>query len=71
MYAFAQSYDSVHLKADVELGGTDQLFNLNVGRDLMPAFGLGAAAATMVGQSLGAKLPDRVRPGRPPLPQPP
>ena len=28
------------LKADVELGGTDQLFNLNVGRDLMPAFDL-------------------------------
>ena len=28
------------LKADVELGGTDQLFNLNVGRDIMPAFGL-------------------------------
>ena len=27
-------------KADVELGGTDQLFNLNVGRDIMPAFGL-------------------------------
>jgi tyrosyl-tRNA synthetase len=28
------------LKADVELGGTDQLFNLNVGRDIMPAYGL-------------------------------
>ena len=28
------------LNADVELGGTDQLFNLNVGRDLMPAFDL-------------------------------
>ena len=27
-------------KADVELGGTDQLFNLNVGRDIMPAYGL-------------------------------
>ena len=33
-------YDSVVLNADVELGGTDQLFNLNVGRDLMPAFDL-------------------------------
>ena len=31
------------LKADVELGGTDQLFNLNVGRDIMPAYGLRAA----------------------------
>jgi tyrosyl-tRNA synthetase len=40
LYPLAQAYDSVHLRADVELGGTDQLFNLNVGRDLMPAFGL-------------------------------
>ena len=40
LYPLAQAYDSVFLKADVELGGTDQLFNLNVGRDLMPAFGL-------------------------------
>ena len=39
LYPLAQAYDSVHLKADVELGGTDQLFNLNVGRDIMPAFG--------------------------------
>jgi tyrosyl-tRNA synthetase len=30
-----QAYDSVEVKADVELGGTDQLFNLMVGRDLM------------------------------------
>jgi tyrosyl-tRNA synthetase len=34
-YPLAQGYDSVALKADVELGGTDQLFNLLVGRDLM------------------------------------
>jgi tyrosyl-tRNA synthetase len=40
LYPLAQAYDSVFLEADVELGGTDQLFNLNVGRDLMPAFGL-------------------------------
>ena len=40
LYPLAQAYDSVVLKADVELGGTDQLFNLNVGRDIMPAFGL-------------------------------
>jgi tyrosyl-tRNA synthetase len=40
LYPLAQAYDSVYLKADVELGGTDQLFNLNVGRDLMPAYGL-------------------------------
>ena len=42
LYPLAQAYDSVHLKADVELGGTDQLFNLNVGRDIMPSFGVEA-----------------------------
>ncbi len=40
LYSLAQAYDSVFLKADVELGGTDQLFNLNVGRDIMPSYGL-------------------------------
>jgi tyrosyl-tRNA synthetase len=40
LYPLAQGYDSVHLRADVELGGTDQLFNLNVGRDIMPGFEL-------------------------------
>ena len=37
LYPLAQAYDSVYLRADVELGGTDQLFNLNVGRDIMPS----------------------------------
>jgi len=40
LYPLAQAYDSVALAADVELGGTDQLFNLNVGREIMPDFGL-------------------------------
>jgi tyrosyl-tRNA synthetase len=40
LYALVQAYDSVFLEADVEMGGTDQLFNLNVGRDLMQSFGL-------------------------------
>jgi tyrosyl-tRNA synthetase len=40
LYPLAQAYDSVVLEADVELGGTDQLFNLNVGRDIMPAYDL-------------------------------
>jgi tyrosyl-tRNA synthetase len=40
LYPLAQAYDSVHLKTDVELGGTDQLFNLNVGRDIMPSYDL-------------------------------
>jgi len=40
LYSLVQAYDSVALRADVELGGTDQLFNLNVGRDIMPSFDL-------------------------------
>jgi len=39
LYPLAQGYDSVAMKADVELGGTDQLFNLLVGRDLMREYG--------------------------------
>lgn len=39
MYPLLQAYDSVAVKADVELGGTDQLFNLLVGRDMQRAFG--------------------------------
>ena len=39
LYPLAQGYDSVHLKADVELGGTDQKFNLLVGRDLQKESG--------------------------------
>jgi tyrosyl-tRNA synthetase len=40
LYPVAQAYDSVALNADVEMGGTDQLFNLLVGRDLMGKLGL-------------------------------
>ncbi len=39
LYPIAQAYDSVALQADVELGGTDQTFNLLVGRDLQRAHG--------------------------------
>jgi tyrosyl-tRNA synthetase len=39
MYPLVQGYDSVALKADVELGGTDQKFNLLVGRDLQRDYG--------------------------------
>ncbi len=39
MYPLLQGYDSVALRADVELGGTDQTFNLLVGRELQPTFG--------------------------------
>ncbi len=40
LYPMVQAYDSVALKADVELGGNDQLFNLMRGRDLMAASGM-------------------------------
>ncbi|TRZ49663.1 tyrosine--tRNA ligase, partial [bacterium] len=40
MYPILQGYDSVKLEADVELGGTDQIFNLLVGRDIQKDFGL-------------------------------
>ena len=39
MYPLLQGYDSVALQADVEIGGTDQTFNLLVGRELQPSFG--------------------------------
>jgi len=39
LYPLLQGYDSVALESDVEIGGTDQLFNLMVGRDLMPRYG--------------------------------
>ena len=42
LYPLLQAYDSVALDNDIELGGTDQLFNLLVGRDLMPRYGLRA-----------------------------
>ncbi len=48
LYPLAQGYDSVALGADVELGGTDQTFNLLVGRDLQRAHGLEAQVALTV-----------------------
>jgi len=39
LYPFVQAYDSVALEADVELGGTDQKFNLLMGRDVQRAYG--------------------------------
>jgi tyrosyl-tRNA synthetase len=40
LYPLMQAYDSVAVEADVELGGTDQLYNLLMGRDVMEAYGL-------------------------------
>ena len=40
LYPVMQAYDSVAIEADIELGGTDQLFNLLAGRELMEKFGV-------------------------------
>ncbi|MBA3349052.1 MAG: tyrosine--tRNA ligase [Actinobacteria bacterium] len=65
LYPLLQGYDSVAVKADIELGGTDQLFNLLVARDLQRAFGqrpqvamtmpllVGLDGASKMSQSLG------------------
>ena len=39
LYPFSQAYDSVAVEADVEIGGTDQLFNLLFGREIQKSFG--------------------------------
>src|SRR5262249_13126888 len=68
LYPLLQAYDSVALQCDVELGGTDQLFNLLVGRDLMPRYGQpaqivmttrlleGTTARVVDGKIVGAKM---------------
>jgi tyrosyl-tRNA synthetase len=48
LYPLMQAYDSVAVRADVELGGTDQLFNLLAGRDVMEAYGLDPQVAFTV-----------------------
>ncbi len=47
IYPLLQGYDSVHLKADVELGGSDQKFNLLMGRQLQEAFGFAPQVVVM------------------------
>jgi tyrosyl-tRNA synthetase len=48
LYPLMQAYDSVAVEADVELGGTDQLFNLLTGREVMAAYGLEPQVALTV-----------------------
>jgi tyrosyl-tRNA synthetase len=48
LYPLMQAYDSVAVEADVELGGTDQLYNLLMGRDVMQAYGLDPQVALTV-----------------------
>lgn len=60
LYPLLQGYDSVMLRSDVELGGSDQLFNLLVGRELMKDFGLAPqiALTNPILEGLDAKLID-------------
>jgi tyrosyl-tRNA synthetase len=53
MYPLLQGYDSVALHSDVEIGGTDQTFNLLVGRDLQPIFGQAAQQILTVNLIVG------------------
>jgi tyrosyl-tRNA synthetase len=48
LYPLMQAYDSVAVEADVELGGTDQLFNLLAGREVMAAYGMEPQVALTV-----------------------
>ncbi len=48
LYPLLQGYDSVHLKSDVEIGGTDQKFNLLMGRHLQRAYEVGKEQAVLM-----------------------
>jgi tyrosyl-tRNA synthetase len=54
LYPFMQAYDSVAIKADLELGGTDQLYNLLAGREVMEAYGLEPQVAMTTPLLLGS-----------------
>jgi tyrosyl-tRNA synthetase len=54
LYPLMQAYDSVAVRADVELGGTDQLYNLLTGRDVMEAYGLEPQVALTLPLLLGS-----------------
>jgi len=48
MYPLLQGYDSVHLKSDIEIGGTDQKFNLLMGRQLQKAYNIKKQQAVLM-----------------------
>jgi tyrosyl-tRNA synthetase len=48
MYPLLQGYDSVHLKSDIEIGGTDQKFNLLMGRTLQKMYSVGKEQSVMM-----------------------
>ncbi len=53
MYPLMQGYDSVAVKSDVELGGSDQLFNLHAGRKIQPRYGQKPQDILTVGMLIG------------------
>ena len=63
LYPLLQGYDSVALACDIELGGTDQLFNLLVGRDIMPKYGKREqmVMTTPILEGIDAKLDEKGR----------
>lgn len=48
LYPLFQGYDSVHLKSDIEIGGSDQKFNLLMGRHLQGSYGIGKEQAVLM-----------------------
>jgi tyrosyl-tRNA synthetase len=73
LYPFMQAYDSVAVTADVELGGTDQLYNLLAGREVMQAYGLEPQVALTTpllsgtdGRKMSASLGNYIGLGEPP-----
>lgn len=60
LYPLMQGYDSVAIEADVELGGTDQLYNLLCGRDVMEAYGLEPQVALTLPILVGTDGRDRM-----------
>ena len=73
LYPLMQAYDSVAVRADVELGGTDQLYNLLAGRDVMEAYGLEPQVALTTplllgtdGRKMSASLGNYIGLGEPP-----
>jgi len=60
LYPLMQALDSVKVRADVELGGTDQLFNLIAGRDLMRDFGMPAQVAMTMPLLVGLDGTDKM-----------
>jgi tyrosyl-tRNA synthetase len=60
LYPFAQGYDSVAVEADVEVGGTDQLYNLLMGRDVMAHYGLDPQAVVTYELLVGTDGADKM-----------